>query len=115
MLEPVVLAPNIQRYAAYLCPLNAPCSVSYAQSRSSLTGWKVLRHPDSERHVSSYTTLVPVWQGISHSCLERVSGSRAALLLDGCPLLVARLLIAANDGGEVLDNARVAHRCAPRG
>ena len=75
-------------------------------SRSSLTGWKVLRHPDSERHVSSYTTLVPDRQGIGHSCSECVSGLLAALLLDGCPLLVGRLVSAGDDVGEILRRAR---------
>lgn len=62
----------------------------------------MLRHSDSERHVSSYTTLVPDWRGIGHSCSECVSGLLAALLLDGCPFLVGRLFAAGDDVGEVL-------------
>ena len=57
--------------------------------------------------MSSYTTLVPDWQGIGHSCSECVSGLLAALLLDGCPFLVGRLFAAGDDVGEVLRGAGV--------
>ena len=66
----------------------------------------MLRHPESERHVSSYTTLVPSRRTTGDSCSECVSGSLAALLLDGCPFLVGCRVAAGYDVGEVLRRAR---------
>ena len=65
----------------------------------------MLRHPDSERHVSSYTTLVPSRRTTENSCSECVSGLLAAFHLYGRPLVVSRLFAAPNDVGEVLRGA----------
>ena len=67
----------------------------------------MLRHPDSERHLSSYTTFVPSHRTTEDSCSACVSGLLATLLLDGCPLFVRRLVSAGDDVGEVLRGAGV--------
>ena len=63
------------------------------------------RHPDSERHVSSYTTLVPSHRITENSCSECVSGLLAAFHLYGRPLVVSRLFAARDDVGEILRGA----------
>ena len=65
----------------------------------------MLRHSDSERHVSSYTTLVPSHRITENSCSECVSGLLAAFHLYGRPLVVSRLFAARDDVGEILRGA----------
>ena len=65
----------------------------------------MLRHPDSERHLSSYTTLVPSHRTTEDGCSACVSGLLATLLLDGCLLFVRRLVSAGDDVAEILRRA----------
>ena len=65
----------------------------------------MLRHPDSERHVSSYTTLVSSHRTTENSCSECVSGPLAAFHLYGRPLVVSRLFAARDDVAEILRRA----------
>ena len=79
-----------------------PCSVSSTLPRSSLTGWKMPCHPDSERHVPSYTTLVPRWRGIGHSCSACVSGMRWVLYVCGGALRVFARVVGLSERRDVV-------------
>ena len=79
-----------------------PCSVSSILPRSSLTGWKMPCHPDSERHVPSYTTLVPRWRGMAHSCSACVSGMRWVLYVRGGALRVFARVVGLSERRDVV-------------
>ena len=86
-----------------------PCSVSSILPRSSLTGWKMPCHPDSKRHVPSYTTLVPRWRGMAHSCSACVSGMRWVLYVHGGALRVFARVVG------LLERRDVVHGCPSLG
>ena len=64
---------------------------------------------DSKRHVPSYTTLVPRWRGMAHSCSACVSGMRWVLYVRGGALRVFARVVG------LLERRDVVHGCPSLG
>ena len=66
-------------------------------------------HPDLKRHVPSYTTLVPRWRGMAHSCSACVSGMCWVLYVRGGVLRVFARVVG------LLERRDVVHGCPSLG